>query len=72
MTCPAQYDRTPLEGGPRSAGPVEAALSRRPLRGSSPGMEILVAVTLLPILRARVAPDRHPPDRAVMPHRRSR
>jgi Transposase, Mutator family len=32
-TCRAQYDRTPLEGGPTSAAPVEAALSRRPLRG---------------------------------------
>lgn len=32
----------------------------------------LVAVTLLSILRARVAPDRHAPDLAVMPHRRSR
>src|SRR5204863_7650800 len=36
MTCRAQYDRSPLVGGPRSAGPVEAALSRRPLRGSLP------------------------------------
>jgi hypothetical protein len=42
MTCRAQHDRTPPEGGPRSAGPVEAALSRRPLRGSLPGMEIRV------------------------------
>jgi pimeloyl-ACP methyl ester carboxylesterase len=42
MTCRAQYDRTPLEGGPRSAGPVESAVSRRPLRGSLPGMEIRV------------------------------
>jgi pimeloyl-ACP methyl ester carboxylesterase len=33
---------SPLEGGPRSAGPVEAASSRRPPRGSSPGMEIRV------------------------------
>ena len=41
MTCRAQFDRTPFEGGPRSAGPVEAALSRRPLRGL-PGMEIRV------------------------------
>jgi MFS family permease len=32
----------------------------------------LVAVTLLPILRTRIAPDHHTPDRAVMPHRRSR
>jgi MFS family permease len=32
----------------------------------------LVAVTLLPTLRTRIAPDRHAPDRAVMPHRRSR
>lgn len=32
-TCCAQYDRTPLEGGPTSAAPVEAALSRRSLRG---------------------------------------
>jgi hypothetical protein len=32
----------------------------------------LVAVTLFSVLRARVAPDRHAPDLAVMPHRRSR
>jgi hypothetical protein len=40
MTCRAQYDRSPPEGGPRSPGPVEAAFSRRLPRGISPGMEI--------------------------------
>jgi Major Facilitator Superfamily len=29
-------------------------------------------VTLLPILRTCIAPDHHAPDRAIMPHRRSR
>jgi pimeloyl-ACP methyl ester carboxylesterase len=42
MTCRAQSDRTPLEDGPRSAGPAEAASSRRPPRGGSPGMEVRV------------------------------
>lgn len=32
----------------------------------------LVVLTLLSILRARVAPDRHAPDRAIIPHMRSR
>ena len=64
MTCRAQYDRTPLEGGPRSAGPVEAALSRRPLR-DLPGMEIRVGEVVVHYVE-------HPPDLAIMPHRRSR
>jgi pimeloyl-ACP methyl ester carboxylesterase len=42
MTGRGLYDRSPLEGGPRSASPVKAALSRRPPRGISPGMEIRV------------------------------
>jgi pimeloyl-ACP methyl ester carboxylesterase len=39
---PCSVGPAPLEGGPRSAGPVEAALSRRLLRGSLPGMETRV------------------------------
>ena len=42
MPCHAQNDQTPLEGGPRPSGPVEAASSRRPPRGISSGMEIRV------------------------------
>ncbi len=50
MTCRAQYDRTPIEGAPTAGGRVEAALSRRPPRGISSGMEMRSPVGSAPWL----------------------
>jgi hypothetical protein len=64
MTCRAQYDRTHSRAG-RDRLARSRPRCRDALRGSLPGMEIRVGEVVVHYVE-------HPPDRAVMPHRRSR